>query len=285
MPKFYYFNNDRAFKIVFTDEYRLKNLIARSMNVSADCITELVLLPNEQPSDFVDGKFIILDVAATIRLAPSAREHSAIVEMQDARQEYFVTRMYMQASRMVVDSVSIGGAWDSGTPAIGINFLNNPPKKIENMLFVKAGIYGHDADTDEFFLLDDIVTFYFFNLKEARTGRSSAHLSAESMNLVRMLSASTQEELDDLERCGDSFITDCIDRLRKANITREERDHIMERESNFIRMSDVDKKGEERGIIKKAIEVAKKMLLRGVPIDDIADITELDVDMVKKLAV
>ena len=191
MEKFYYFNNDRAFKIVFTDEYRLKNLIARSMNIGADCITEIVLQPNEQPADIVDGKLIILDVVAKIKLSPSAREHNTIVEMQDARQEYFVTRMYMQASRVFSNSVGIGGAWDSAMPVIGINFLNHPPRKIEKMLFVKAGIYGHDEDTDTLFLLDDIVTLYFFNLKEARTGRSSVHLSAESMNLVRMLSADT----------------------------------------------------------------------------------------------
>ena len=105
------------------------------------------------------------------------------------------------------------------------------------------------------------------------------------MKLVRMLSADTQEELDDLEQCGDTFITDCIDRLRKANITREERDHIMGRESDYIRISDIKRLGKDEGLFEKAVEIAKNMLLHGISIDDVVNITKLDIDMVRKLAV
>ena len=263
--------SDWGFKLIFGQEIT-KDLLISFLNdllQGEHVITDITFKDKEQLPEAKDKRGVIYDVYCT-----TDKGQHIIVEMQNRYQEHFVDRSLYYASRAIVGQ-GVKGEWDYHlAPVYTVCFMN----------------FNLNDDTPKKFRTDVCLT-------DIETGK----VFSENLRMIYlMLPLFTKEE----EECENDFERwiyvlknmNTLDRIpfmarnavfqklaAIADITalsKEER----EKYDESIKIMRDNIAAYEGALLEGKMQIAKKLLQKGMPIEDIVDITELSTERVQTLA-
>ncbi len=290
--------NDFFFKNLMGDNKRSK-LTLRFLNLildrnGADAFTSVEFLNKEQEPLTLDGKLSILDIKASVD-----NKTFVDIEVQVARENFFVKRSMYYLSRMYSEQAVRGQNYENLKPVIGINLL-------DFILFEDALKWHNRAKfvlTETGKPLTDCITLHFLELPK---------LKYSDVKVVKRLEAwgayfagAPEEELEVLYM-NEPLLKDALsyekvftnndDMYRKyqqrEDAIRDEQTKIAMGEQRGIAI------GEQRGIaigeqrqkqrdkqrrIADTKALAKKMLNNGMDINDIVEYTNLSMAEIESL--
>ena len=265
---------DAAFKKVFNLEHH-QNLIIHLLNAllrrkEGDRIVKVEPLPIEMIPDIEENKKSILDLRCT-----DERKIQYIVEIQNKNITNFIQRCQFYASQNYGRSLKMSEDYISLRPLIMISILNQnifPPKV--NYISYHNTV---EEETQECFLQD--IAYVFVELKKFKNKDTSTfNIIDWWMDLFKhatehkAVPEGAPLELDEayeaLNRMG----------WTEAELATYERDQIYRMdEANSLRTSREEglKEGLEKGAQEKSIEIAKQMIIDGLPTATICKYTSL----------
>lgn len=272
--RFYDAKNDIAFRRLFAREEN-KPLLISFLNAvlrreDEDIIEDVEILPPELVPDIVEAKRSILDVRCRDR-----KNFQYVVEMQNRKFTSFIQRAQYYASRTYVEQIWQGEQYLELRPVILLAILNHSifPEDVGTISYhhtletetqrhylkdISYAFIELDKFTKEWDELETIEDQWLYLFRRAQdTDETPPHASPEIMDAYKTLEQFrwTEGEREAYERARMSIMDDC-DALNTAR-----------------------KEGEK----KKAIAVAKKMLLKGIDLETIIFMTELSIEEIEKL--
>jgi predicted transposase/invertase (TIGR01784 family) len=276
--KFVDVKNDVAFRKIFGSENKTVIIISflnAILNLEGqDRITSVALVNPFQLPRIRGEKASIIDVRAK-----DVRGRSFIVEMQIAEKDGFAKRVQFYSSKEYASQIDRGDDYTILNPVYFIGILSFKFFSNKNYFTKHLTV---DEQTGEC-TFDDI-KFRFIELPKFKK---------KEHELVTIIDKWTYfiKRADRLEvvpsNTDDEGLLAAYEEAKKHNWTKEEYDEYI-----YAGMRDQDQKGEinaavkkgvEKGIEQKNTEVIKKCLKKGMSVEDIADITDLSVEEVKKI--
>ena len=306
--------SDWSFKRIFGQEYS-KDLLIEFLNqllLGEQHITDVKFKDKEMLPETKDQRGIIYDVFCET----DTGEH-IIVEMQNRSQTYFIDRSLYYASKTIVDQ-GIKGKWDYHlTPVYVICFMNfdvdeNTPKKFRTDVVLADKDSGEVYSNKIRFIYlvmplfkkkeEECTTFldcWIYNLKHMET-LEQMPFEAQHKIFKRLaeiadsksLTKEEQEKYDNsmmvmwdnyavYKHAEEKGIEKGKEEGRKEG--RKEGKEEGRKEGKEEGRKEGIEEGIEKGIEKSRKELAMKLLARNTPLDDIADLTDLSIDEIKKL--
>ncbi len=284
---------DRGFKILFGQE-NSKELLIDLLNDLLEGerhIEDLEYMNNELPPETADGRTALFDLRC------KDKDGSIfLVEMQNCNQPYIYERGLYYICRAIAGQDRIGDRWKFDiVPVYGIFFLNFKSGKSDK---VKTDIILADKETGKTvskMIREIFIEFPLFNKTESEC---ETPLDYWLYNLKHM------EKLESLEFKGQKALFQRLEELaRIVNMNKKERDEYeaclkVYRDNynawNYMKEQAL-KEGKEEGLAeglaegiekgqkKEKINNARRMLEKGYPIEDIAEITELTEEEIKNI--
>lgn len=252
----------------------------------------IALLESESNKESVDLKKSIADV-----VVEDQQGHKYIVEIDRTYTSLFLHKACFNTSRLIVDSIYASQDYASIKKVFHINLIYFAYAGMKSPLYHGQTIFReidrehpidlHLADTDgkvvdihnvfpEYFvisvpLFDDIIKkemdewLYFAKHNEVRDDFKSPYMKkvAERLSILKM---TTKER---------------IAYNRYVNESLKQRDYIVSAEQKGIEKG--IEKGREEGEEKKAIAMAKEMLINNEPIEKIVKYTKLTIEKIEQL--
>jgi predicted transposase/invertase (TIGR01784 family) len=274
--------NDVAFRKIFgTDKY--KNVLIAFINdilefTDKDAIIDVTFLPPNQEPDIASQKSSTVDV-----LCKDSTGIQYIVEMQVAHEEGFEKRALYYASKAYSKQLKKGDKeyWKlKKVIFIAItNYIVFPEKthyKSDHVILDRDS-YAHD--------LKDI-SFTFIELPKYKKDKSEkvSNRIESWCNYFKYADDTTEEESNAIV---DPVLKEAYEAINQFNWTEEElaryETEIKREMDHIAQMESAANRGEAMGRIAKAIEIAKKMLLKGSSVEDIIDLTELTKEQIDEI--
>ena len=291
---------DIAFKKIFGVEENKDLLISliNSIVSTEDQVQDLIILNPHNPKNFKSDKLSILDIKAT---NTSGKMFNIEIQITDEA-DYDKRALYYWA-KLYAEQLKSGEEYSSLSKAIGIHILN--------FTCISSEKY-HNV----FHITEKESNLVYFKDLELHTIELSKFATKDQnlQDLVKKITTSldmwcsflTKHNLlnpDNLPKeLNDPSIKKAINILEIMNFSEEERsaydDHLkwMMIEANTLEKRyrdgieegrvEGEKIGEERGLKEGKIEIASRMLKKGLDIDDIIDITGLtkaEIENLKKV--
>ncbi len=286
--------NDFFFKNLMGDEKRSK-LTLRFLNLILDrngdnAFTKVVFLNKEQEPLTLDGKLSILDIKASVD-----DKTFVDIEVQVARENFFMKRSMYYLSRMFSEQAVKGQNYENLKPVIGINLL-------DFTLFKEAPKWHNRAKfilTETGKPLTDCITLHFLELPKLKYSDVKAVKRLEAWGAY--FAGAPEEELEVLYM-NEPLLKDALsyekvftnndDMYRKY----QQREDAIRDEQTKIAMG--EERGERRGIaigeerqkqrekqrrISEIRAMAREMLNDNMPVSFIAKYTKLSVGEIESL--
>ncbi len=270
--------NDYVFKQVFGQKDDDPLLIA-FLNAMLDgelVVKSVKILNSELPRTSETSRNILLDVQAQVDDGTYVD-----IEVQQGYSKDLLYRMSVYGTRMVSKYSQKGTDFDS-TRCIAIWLLNcNMPEF--NMFGndrIQGEVHFKSLDRKELSLPVELLKIYPIELKK---GSNVEHFSEIKKTWIEFLSASSEakktKNVEELEIAYDKMQRITGSEKYRNYMEAVEKAEELERHKLFSAKTIGLAEGEH----KKAIETAKKMLLKGQDADTISECTELSIDELKKL--
>lgn len=266
---------DLAFKKIFSEnEELLKSLLSAVLNIKTSDITDLKLGNTEVLPQDIANKFCRLDLKVTMK------GRVIDVEIQLNNQGNFQNRALYYWSRLFSQSLDDGEDYSLLPETIVISF-------IDFNLFASTEEYHSlfrlkEVNRNE--LLTNKLAIYFFELPKIP---KNIDANNEIELWLKLISAETYEELDELENTKSKEIKSALDYVKKLNADDQFKRQVEMREMALIEeksaLSFAKNEGKIEGKQQGKIEMAKKMLLKNKPIDEIIEFTELTKEEINKI--
>ena len=260
----YKFTNDVLFKWLFTrHQDLLKRLVAGMLDISIDSITEFVVTNPDIPPEAVGEKFCRLDINMMVD------GRMVDLEMQVADEGDYPIRSLYYWAREFSSTLKEGGEYIDLPHTIIISILAFEEFDCEEFYseYQALEITRHTPLTDRFCLK-------YYELPKLP---KIIDVTNELELWLRLFSAKTEEDLKRIEAMGVSIMEQAIHAYRTVTATDEFREieHLRSRARN----NEASALGNARR--KKAAEIAKKALGKGMSVEDVADITGLTINEVE----
>ena len=270
--------NDLAFKKIFGDENH-KNILISFLNAVLDFkgdkkIVDVTLVNPYQVPKIPELKETILDIKAK-----NQKDESFIVEMQKKDLVNFTKRSLYYTSKAYVSQLDKGNNYLKLKKVYFIGILNfnifDNKDYISRHLIINQETKTQDLKDFEFTFielpkfnkelneLDSILDKWTYFIK-----------NAENLEMI------PKEFKEDEIKEAFEIATQTTWNKKELEVY----DYIALKEFDEINaLMTAEMKGEKRGEKKKAIEIAKKSLKKGLDLETISDLTELSIEEIKKI--
>jgi predicted transposase/invertase (TIGR01784 family) len=259
----------------------------------AERITDLVFENTEKIKDRTDGKTVRFDVTVFTSLGERIN-----VEVQIRDQQDMPDRTLYYWSRMFSSSLNKGEAYIQLPPTIFITIVNYPLFPTETDRFHTK---FHIREDEEGFIWSDLLEFHLIDLSSfmvqwKKYRRKLQEQNNKELPWLMMLSAAdakrkilNSEILAELEEWAMN-----IEEVREAlieweNLSADKKNraeyeaHLKELRDQLSNLSGYHRKGKEEGRIEEKKEIAKNMMKKGFSISEIAELTGLSEDEIRRL--
>lgn len=268
--KFVDVKNDVAFRKIFGSENKTVIIISflnAVLNLDGqDKITSVTLVNPFQLPRIRGEKASIIDVRAK-----DMRGRSFIIEMQVAEKDGFAKRVQFYSSKEYASQIDRGDDYTILNPVYFIGILSFKFFSNKNYFTKHLTV---DEETGEC-TFDDI-KFRFIELPKFKKKEHELVTVIDKWTYF-IKRASKLEVIP--SNTDDEGLLAAYEEAKKHNWTKEEYDAYI-----YAGMRDQDQKGEISAAVKrKIIAVVKKCLSKGMSVEDIADITDLSIEDVKKI--
>ncbi|MCL2328112.1 MAG: Rpn family recombination-promoting nuclease/putative transposase [Bacteroidetes bacterium] len=269
MPRYLDPKNDLIFKRIFGEH---PNLLIKFLNAimpleQGRIIEEIQYLPTEQVPDVVGKKNSIVDVKCVDNL-----KNQFIVEMQMYWSEAFNNRMVFNAGKAYVRQLNKKEDYNLLKPVYTLAIINDIFDRKTDKFYHHFEIVNKENTNETIkgleFVLIELPKFQPQNWKDRQLAVLWLRFLNEVGEDMRTLPAELQEN-DDIRQAAEL--------CEQAAFTPEE----LENYDNYwdaIRIEKTVRNASLReGETKKAIQIAKKMLEKCLPLEDISEITGLSI--------
>lgn len=236
---------------------------------------------------YIGGKTGILDVKAQ---GEDGRWFD--VELQIGEQEFFGKRIKYYLDKLYVEQIIQGNEYSTLKKVIGIAILDFNYFTDDRYT---RGVTYKDKDTNEVYDKLDLCDIYFIELK--KFGKELKDLNTTLDRWITFLNRAYEYSKDSIpqELAVDKNIKSAIEKLDLMYLDKDEREIYETEEKKRLdileEMRTAEKKGRlegkeegiKEGAKKKAIEMAKKMLMKGVSVEEISEFTDLAITEIEKL--
>ena len=280
--------NDVAFKMLFTDP-KHERLLVHFLNCAIeakDLIKSAKILNNEITKRHVTQKGSRLDIRAETNSGEIVD-----IELQVGRDEHMVGRALFYWSELFAGSLVVGDHYGKLRRTISINILNFK-------LFHKDERYWrkcHITDDKTHERITNLLEIQFLELDKLKKFTKESPITFWIEFFKNPYSEECKELykfIPELKEAKEVFEAAKADPKKRKLI--EERESAIRNYAAAMAQSKEEgkiegekigiEKGKAEGANEKAVEVAKKMLRKGIDVDDIADISGLSVEEIKKLS-
>ena len=259
----YKFTNDTLFKMVFVrNQNLLKRLVAVLLRIHLEDIGEFTVTNPEMPPESMSEKFCRLDINMMVNCQVVDLE----IQVNDEK-DYPERSLYYWAREY------------SSALSEGKKYLDLPKTIIISIVAFK--LFNCEAFHSEFEVLEinrherltDRLNLHYFELPKIPE-IDGAH---DELNLwLSLFKAETEEELVKIESIGGEIMEQAVSAYRRVSGTKE----FQELERLRFEASCNEAAALANAEQRRSIEIAKTLKAKGMPVDEIAEITKLTVDEV-----
>lgn len=290
--------SDYGFKLLFGREVS-KDLLIDFLNdllVGERVITDLTFLNNEQLPEYQEGRGIIYDVYCTTDTG-----EKIIVEMQNRSQVNFKNRALFYLSKAIVNQGLCGADWRFGVKAVyGVFFMNFLLDGEEQKL--RTDVILADRETGELFsdkLRQIFIALPLFEKDEDACENDFErwiYVLKNMETLERMPFKARKAVFEKLEDIADVGALSKHEREVYDNSLKVYRDYLVTMEAAKIEGVNEGRavglaegravgiaEGRAEGIAEGIKKTALRMRAKGIPVNDIAEVTGLTVDEIEAL--
>lgn len=270
--------NDVAFRKIFGSDKK-KVILISFLNAVLDLdgqdkIKSVTLVDPFQLPRIRGEKASIIDVRAK-----DGRNRSFIIEMQVAERDGFGKRVQFYSSKEYASQIDRGDDYTLLKPVYFIGILNFK-------FFPGDNYFSKHITVDEetgVCTLDDI-KFRFIELPKFK--KKEHELTTVIDKWTYFIKKADKLEVIP-ENVDDKGLLAAYEEAQKHNWSKDEYDAYiyagMREQDEKGRETAAEKRGAQKGVKQKTLAVVKKCLNKGMSIDDIADIAELEIKEVQKL--
>ena len=282
MAKFINPFTDIGFKRIFGQEISKPLIIdfLNSLLLGEERITNITFLDKEQPALFEDDRSLIYDI-----YCQTEKGENIIVEMQNKSQPYFKNRSIYYVCEAIARQGERGTDWKYNIDAVYlVAFLNFCPMDFDKKFRSDIGL----ADKGNNKLFSDKMRMTFMQLPlftmeadECDTDFDKWIYVLKNMEtLTRLPWAAKSSVFKRLEQIADVASLSRQERMKYDVGLRKYRDTLSVLEGA---KQDGLAEGRAEGRAEGIVEVAKKMLLKGISAELVAEMTGMSLDEVSKL--
>ena len=278
--------NDYVFKRIFAQEGNesiLKDFLEAILEIK---IEKIEVQNPELPKTDINEKLGVLDIKVQIN-----KNTIVDVEMQMENEYNMDVRSTTYMGKMIANQLQKGENYSNLKKSIVINILifnyykRNSYHNIARMKFEKTSkeSYVDMGYKTEEEIATKYIEMHFIELKKFKKKNPD---TKARINQWLWLLAGGEEKIEMAEK-ENKEVKKAVEILDEMSINKEERERyeaILKAEFNQkVSMYNIELKGKKEGEKNKGIEVAKKLLNRKVPIDEIVEITGLNKDEIEEL--
>lgn len=279
-------SNDYVFKRVFAKEGNeglLKDLLESILDID---INKVVIQNPELIRETKEGKTGVLDIKAEIN------ENTVIdIEIQVENEYNMSERSTVYMGKLISNQLNKGDTYGKLKKSILINILNfnyfkrNSYHSIAHMKFEKTEEkkyveMGYKIE-DEIATKDIEVHYIEIPKFIKKNPGTNARIEQWLWTIVG------KEDKIKMAESKNKEVKKAVEALDEMSMSKEERERyeaIQKYEFNYnTSMRNIKEIGLQEGKIKKQIEIAKKLLKKGMSEEDIEEITELKIDQIEQL--
>lgn len=288
LAKFLDPKNDVAFKKIFGTE-KNKDILIHFLNdilifKANKPIVNIRFLKTIQDPEIAAKKTSIVDIMCLDEL-----NNQYIVEMQVADSDDFIKRAQYYAAKAYSSQLTISQPYHNLTEIIFLaitNFTMFPNKKASKSDHVILDKYSHENDLKDF-------SFTFLELTKFNKTKDQLNTILDKWSYFFKHAKDTKEQ-DLPEIIGsDNIIERAYEELNKFSWSEQELlayEQVIKREKDYqsilqTALSKQHAKGKTEGILEGTIKIAKKLLNKGMSLNNIADITELSINQLKTIII
>ncbi|MBW9158069.1 Rpn family recombination-promoting nuclease/putative transposase [Clostridium tagluense] len=265
---------DFVFKYIFGNEKHKDLLIALLsdvLGVPEEEFEGIEIINSELIKDFKEDKKGILDVRVKTKIGKQID-----VEIQILPTDYMAERTIFYWSKMYTSQIKPGDTYDKLKKCVTINIVDfkcTPLKKLYSSYHLTEDRTGYR--------LTDIIEVHFLEIPKLFDKDIERDENDPIVQWMEFLDAKSKGEMEMLAEKNKDIkkaynLLQIISKDEKARMLYEARQ--AEISDQLTRIKSAEEKGIEKGATEKAIKVAEKMIIKGLSIDDIAEITELTVE-------
>ncbi len=297
--------NDVAFKKIFSDSNRLKDFLNAVLRLKDEKrIQTITIVPQEELPELGTGRRSIFDIKCTDQSG-----HIFVVEMQNRPEDAFLSRIQCYASHTYVSQVEKGANHNILMPVIMLSITNKilfESQEVEcinyhwNMetktgqqyltalsyVFIELPKFtkqAHELESNE-----DEWLFFFANWDKIKVPPETVHdpLVLEAYEIIERFNW-TVAEYDTYFRARLATEAEEITITKSFSDGREEGREEGRKEGREEGLKEGReeglKEGEEKGERGRAVKIARTMLMSGVDVEVVSNMTGLSLEDVKKL--
>jgi predicted transposase/invertase (TIGR01784 family) len=265
---------DFVFKYIFGNEKHKDLLIALLsdvLGVPEEEFEGIEIINSELLKDFKEDKKGILDVRVKTKTGKQID-----VEIQILPTDYMAERTIFYWSKMYTSQIKPGDTYDKLKKCVTINIVDfkcTPLKKLYSSYHLTEDKTGYR--------LTDIIEVHFLEIAKLFDEDIEKDENDPIVQWMEFLDAKSKGEMEMLAEKNKDIkkaygLLQIISKDEKARMLYEARQ--AEISDQLTRIKSAEEKGIEKGATEKAIKVAEKMIIKGLSMDDIAEITELTVE-------
>lgn len=263
--------NDVVFRKVFGEEVDKKLLIGFLNAILSSEVKDIVLQDDKLQRDSFDDKLGILDIKATMGTGEKVN-----IEVQQLNQYNMTKRTLFYWAKLYVEKFKVKADYNQLTKTITINILGF--SSLEKDSFHSS--YHIYEDQSKRRLSDDL-EIHFIELPKFK--KEMKDLTNPLHRWLLFLVEDGKSKVLEEVMMMDSLIKEAENKLARLSADPETRRLYELREKQIrdeaTRMNGAKEEGEHR----KAIDIAKKMLNKGYPLEDVIEMSGLSKEEIKKL--
>ncbi len=280
--------NDVMFKKIFSDKARLMDFLNAILRLpEGKKIKEIDFISQEELPDFKSGRRSIFDIKCT-----DQEKKTYIVEMQNKPEVSFLNRIQCYAAHSFVSQVAKGKTHDTLMPVILLSLTGR--KLFEDDVECISYHWNVESKTQRRYLFS--LSYVFIEIPKF-IKKAEDLKSVEDYWLYFF--AEWSKTMEPPTTITDPFVLDAYKQIEQFNLTDTEYDAYLRsrlaQEADDLMMNKtfsdgIEKgekigieKGEKIGIEKEKKETAHKMLLKGLSLDVISEVTGLSKSEVENL--
>jgi len=264
---------DIIFKLLFGTENSIEILadfLLAVLNLSPDEYDEITISNPFLLQEYKGDKLGILDVKVKLKSGKILN-----IEIQVDPMPFMESRIVFYVSKLITEQIGESDQYDKIKRVISIIITDHQLIKQSDKFHHKFGLY----DIENKVLLTDILEIHTLEIPKARELFEEIQVpNPQLLDWMKFLDAKTEEELNMLAQKSPVMKRAAM-RLLELSADEKARQlyeaRLKEQRDNYAR---------ERGAIKQnSLDIAKNAIIKGMAIEDIADITGLSYEEVEAL--
>ncbi len=266
----YTFKNDTLFKMLFVKHPELlKRLVSKLLSISVESIGNFEIRNPEMPPEQLGDKFCRLDITMTL----DGQRVDLEIQVQDEGD--YPTRALFYWAREYSTALPEGGGYRDLPRTVIISIL-------DFRLFDCVEFHSEYSalEATRHTLLTDKFSLHFFELTKLP---ASINAENELLLWLALFKANTEEELAAIDDLEVPVMTQAIEAYRNLTATTEfqekERMRSKARHDEAQALSNAERKGRRE----RELDIAKKFMGMGLPIDTIMEGTGLTREEIENL--